>query len=149
MSIITVWASADSVRLHQLSDDPEDGTAQEQIAHLATLSFLEGFTCVSTDYQGAVPDANASLWRWDGSAITAVEPVPESITPRQCRLVLDAQGLLDKVEAMVKTQPRSVQLSWEWASEFKRNDPLLEQLATNLGITVQELDTFFIAAAAL
>lgn len=122
---------------------------KEQIAHLATFSFLEGFTCVDENYIGTAPETDPSLWRWDGKAITAAIPVPASVTPRQVRLLLLQQGLLTNVEAMIKAADQATQITWEFASEFRRNDPLLEQLSKNLGLTDAQVDQFFIAAAAL
>ncbi len=75
--------------------------------------------------------------------------VPESVTPRQVRLLLLQQDLLDDVEAMILTQPKEIQIAWEYALEFQRNDPLLNTLAQNLNLTEQQLDEFFIAAAQL
>lgn len=82
---------------------------------------------------------------------TLPPPVPSSITPRQCRLVLEAQGLLDTVEAMIQQQDKPTRIAWEYASEFRRNDPLLLQLAASLTppLTREQLDQFFIAAAQL
>ena len=75
--------------------------------------------------------------------------VPESVTPRQVRLLLLQQDLLDDVETMILTQPKEIQIAWEYALEFQRNDPLLNTLAQNLNLTEQQLDEFFIAAAQL
>jgi len=75
--------------------------------------------------------------------------VPQSVTPRQVRLVLLEQGLLASVEAMIAQQDEATKISWQYASEFRRNDPLLNQLAVNLNLTPQQIDEFFIAAAAL
>lgn len=149
--MITVWANAvsNAVLLHQLSDYPEDGTPSEQIAALSGLAFLDGFTCVCDDYQGAPPDSDPSLWRWDGSKITAAVPVPQSVTPRQVRLLLLQQGLLANVEQLMATQDQASQITWQYASEFLRNDPLLNNLATNLGLSEEQIDQFFTAAAAL
>lgn len=149
MPTVTVWENtgAGCVMLTQLSDDPADGAPGDQVAHLATLDPYQGFACVSADYKGTVPEGDPSLWRWDGQGITAIVPVPKSITPRQCRLILLSQGLLDQVETMIRTQDRAVQLAWDYASEFRRDDPLLDQLAKGLGLTDQQLDQFFIAAA--
>lgn len=55
---------------------------EDQIAHLATLAFLEGYTCVQSDFMGDEPDGDPAFWRWDGQGIVAVVPVPENITPR-------------------------------------------------------------------
>jgi hypothetical protein len=67
------------------------------------------------------------------------------------RLVLLEQGLLASVEAMIAQQDEATRITWQYASEFRRNDPLLVQLAANLvpPLTSQQLDEFFIAAAAL
>ena len=75
--------------------------------------------------------------------------VPQSITPRQVRLVLLAQGLLASVEDMIAQQDESTRIAWQYASEFRRDDPLLLSLATSLNLTEQQLDDFFIAANTL
>lgn len=94
MSIVTIWTnSAQTVHLCQLSDDPADGTAQEQITYIATLSFLDGFTCVSKNYTGTAPKTDPSLWRWDGSAITSLPPPPPEPTVEQVREVLAGLGM--------------------------------------------------------
>jgi hypothetical protein len=80
---------------------------------------------------------------------TLPPPVPLSVSPRQVRLLLLQQDLLDEVETLITTQPREIQIAWEYALEFQRNDPLLNTLAQNLNLTEQELDSFFIAAANL
>lgn len=77
------------------------------------------------------------------------ERVPVSITPRQCRLILAQQGLLDSVEEMIAQSTQDVRITWEYALEFRRDDPLLKQLAGNLGLTDEQIDQFFIAAAQL
>ena len=75
--------------------------------------------------------------------------VPYSVTPRQCRLVLAQQGLLSQVEQMIASQDEAARITWEYALEFRRDDPLLNQLAISLGLTSEQIDQFFIAAAQL
>ncbi len=75
--------------------------------------------------------------------------VPKSITPRQCRLVLMAQGLLAQVEEMIVSQDEATRITWEYALEFRRDDPLLNALAQNLGLTDAQIDEFFFAASEL
>lgn len=149
MSILTVWHSGNEVKLHQLSDDPADGTPQEQIAHLASLPSFDGYSCVEEDFTGSVPDGDPALWRWSNGTITAVVPVPQSITPRQVRLLLLQKGLLANVEAMIAQQDQATQITWQYATEFKRDNLLLAELAANLGLSAAEIDQFFIEAAAL
>lgn len=76
-------------------------------------------------------------------------PVPSTITPRQVRLLLLQQGQLGEVETMISQQSEAVRITWEYALEFNRADPLLGQLAQELGITETQLDQFFRAASVL
>ena len=75
--------------------------------------------------------------------------VPASVTPRQVRLLLLSQNLLSQVEAIVAASDEATKIAWEYASEFRRDDPLLLALATQLQLTSQQVDDFFIAAGAL
>lgn len=150
MSIVTVWTNpVSNVLLHQLSDDPADGTAQEQIANLATLPFLDGWSCVDPDFTDTVPDADPSEWRWSDGQIVAVPKVPASVTPRQVRLLLLSQNLLSQVEAIIAASDEPTKITWQYASEFRRDDPLLTALAQQLGLTSEQVDQFFIAASQL
>lgn len=150
MSIVTVWTNpVNAVHLVQLSEDPADGTAQEQIVHLATLSFLDGWSCVDQNFTGSVPDGDASQWRWSDGQIVAVPVVPASVTPRQVRLLLLSQNLLSQVEAIIAASDAATKITWGFASEFRRDDPLLTALAAQLGLTDEQVDAFFIAAAQL
>jgi hypothetical protein len=86
------------------------------------------------------------------AAIPNVTPeivVPYSVSPRQVRLLLLQQNLLEDVETMILAQPKEIQIAWEYALEFRRDDPLLNTLAANLNLTEQQLDEFFIAASNL
>lgn len=75
--------------------------------------------------------------------------IPDSVTPRQIRLLLLNQNLLDDVEALLAQRPKTDQITWEFATEFLRTDPLLNQLATDLGLTSEQIDQFFIEAKQL
>lgn len=75
--------------------------------------------------------------------------VPYSVTPRQVRLLLLQQNLLTDVEALIAQQDEATKITWQYALEFRRDDPLLNQLAVNLNLTQEQLDQFFIDANAL
>ena len=75
--------------------------------------------------------------------------VPASITPRQVRLMLLQQNLLADVESMIAQQDEAAKITWQYALEFRRDDPLLNQLASNLGLTNEQIDQFFISASAI
>lgn len=73
--------------------------------------------------------------------------VPQVISARQVRLILLQQGLLETVKAMIEQQEEAVRIEWEYATEFRRDNPLLTGLAANLGLTDEQIDEFFIAAS--
>lgn len=87
------------------------------------------------------------LVEWEMTEAPVV--VPGSVTPRQVRLLLLQQDLLDQVETLIAQRDRASQITWAYALEFHRNDPLLLALATDLNLTSEEIDQFFIAAAQL
>lgn len=93
---------------------------------------------------------------WTPEEIAAYEaeknappPVPKTITPRQCRLILAQQGLLATIEETIKGMDEATRITWEYALEFRRDDPLLASLGKSLGLTDEQIDAFFIAAAQL
>lgn len=96
------------------------------------------------------------LMAWERKREEADQSPPPSIVPgvvsaRQVRLLLLNQGLLDDVEAVIAQQERATQIAWEYAVEFRRDDPLLKKLALQppLSLNEAQLDQFFVAAAAL
>ena len=70
------------------------------------------------------------------------------LTPRQARLVLLDEGLLDAVEEIVKLN-RKYEIYWEYATEIRRDDAVLLQLSTALGITDEKLDEMFLEGSKL
>lgn len=111
----------------------------------------EGYLLVNVD--DAAPPPIGSTYKNGVFTPPKVDPppvvVPESVTPRQVRLLLLSQGLLDQVEAMIAQQDQATKITWEFASEFRRDNSLLLALAQNLGLTQGQIDEFFIAAAAI
>lgn len=126
--------------IRQYAEKPDDIQHKNITWHNVVREYgLEEFTGIEND-----------VW-----IIRTIDPatlppvVPTMVTPRQVRLLLLQQDLLDEVETLIASQPREIQIAWEYALEFQRNDPLLNTLAQNLNLTEQELDNFFIAAANL
>jgi hypothetical protein len=74
--------------------------------------------------------------------------VPASITPRQARLKLLEVGLLDELEAVITTN-RAWQIEWEYATEVKRDSPLIDAVATQAGLTEEQIDQMFKEASKL
>ena len=76
-------------------------------------------------------------------------PVPQSVSPRQARLALLGAGLLDQVTAAVNAAGGATLITWDYASSFDRNDPLIIQIGASLNLTSSQIDALFKQAAAL
>jgi hypothetical protein len=74
--------------------------------------------------------------------------VPSSITPRQARLKLLEVNLLDNLEAVITTN-RAWQIEWEYATEVKRDSPLIDAVASEASLTVEQIDQMFLEASKL
>ena len=70
------------------------------------------------------------------------------ITSRQLRLQLLSATLLDEVETMCSVN-REMQIWFEYSLDFQRNHPMVEAMAVQLGLTQDDMDTFFIEASKL
>jgi hypothetical protein len=105
-----------------------------------------------------------SRWYLDGERIeiTGLGPVPQgatqtppdpavpfAVTPLQARRALLAAGLLDEVNAAVQLASVDAKLAWEYATEIRRNDPLIAAVAADLEMDDEQIDALFIAAARL
>lgn len=75
--------------------------------------------------------------------------IPNSISPRQAKLALNAAGLLDSVENAVAGADKTVQIYFADSIEWKRNDSVLVAMAGQIGLDDEELDQLFVQAASL
>ena len=97
------------------------------------------------------PDANHT---WNGSAwVAAPLPVPAMVTMRQARLALLQNGMLTQVNDAVANMPGAqgdtARIEWEFSSTVERNWPLVQALGAAIGLTEQQLDDLFTAAAGI
>lgn len=108
-------------------------------------------TCDGTDYPFTVI-GNYTISEDDSLAppppVPPV-PVPESVSMRQARLALLSADLLDAVNAAIQQVGGAAQIEWEYASEVRRDSPLIAQLTPALGMTTGQIDSLFIQAATL
>lgn len=75
--------------------------------------------------------------------------IPGSVSMRQARLALLNAGLLDDVEAAVATAGRAAQIEWEFATEVRRNHPLITIVQAEQGMSDAQIDELFAGAAKL
>jgi hypothetical protein len=83
-----------------------------------------------------------------------INPVPASVTKRQGRQQMILIGLLSQVQAAIdaiedETQRMLIQSFWDDSTQYERNHPQMVQLAQAIGLTEDQLDDAFIAAAKL
>jgi hypothetical protein len=92
-------------------------------------------------------------WYWFDTLDDAIsfyaKPATDSITPRQIRLQLSAIGMRQVVEDYVATSSLDIKDWWEFSTFFERDNALLVEVATKLGMTSEQLDQFFAEASKL
>jgi hypothetical protein len=78
-------------------------------------------------------------------------PPPNSVTMAQARLALLNAGLLDQIEAGINGLPESMKktvlIAWEKSPYVSRKGNLVNMLANDFGLTEEQLDALFAAAA--
>lgn len=104
------------------------------------------YNCETGETRDETPEELAAI-EVERAAILLV--VPDAVSARQMKLALLGAGLLDNIEAFVSSQDRAVQISWEYATEFHRGDPLLAGMAKAFGMTGEQVDEIFRTAAGL
>ena len=79
--------------------------------------------------------------------------VPAAVSMRQARLALLQAGLLAQVDAAIASMPgvdgEAARIEWEYATEVRRDSPLVDGLAAALSLTPEQLDNLFETGAAL
>lgn len=128
-----------------------DGTVvnviEAEAAFAGYYAALAGGTAVATDV-GCPGDAFAD------DTFTPPAPavvVPAEVTMRQARLALLGAGLLDDIEtainAMSEPAKSAARIEWDYSNTLRRDHPLVATLGAGLGLTGEQLDALFRAAA--
>ena len=93
-------------------------------------------------------------WTAEEIAASSRTLVPTAIDMRQARLKLlsetHGEGTrLDAVNAYVDGQPANVRIEWEYARELRRDHPMVGIMGFFFGLSAEDLDQWFIDAAAI
>lgn len=114
-----------------------------------------GDETLAVDAERQVVIVTRAVVPWSAEEIAAHRKsmVPESVTMRQCRIALLDAGLLDAVQSSIATMPGTegerARIDWEYALEVRRDWPLIAYMAGDLGLTDEQVDGLFMAAAAI
>lgn len=73
---------------------------------------------------------------------TQPSPIP-TLTPRQIRFVLNQANLREQVESMVAQSDQYTKDWWEWSNEFKYDHPILQAMASQLGLSSEQVEQMF------
>lgn len=100
----------------------------------------------------ALHQADYLAW-WTAKA--AKDAVPRLIEAYKARVILSqtastvnaGKTCLDDTTALVATLPLADQIAWNNAATFTRASPLLNALAAQIGLTQDQVDGLFVAAA--
>src|SRR5690625_1881611 len=80
-----------------------------------------------------------------------IEPVPDAVSQRRARLALLNAGLLSQAEAVFESLPEpqrtAALIEWEYATHISRHTQLVATLTPALGLSEEEVDNLFRAAA--
>ena len=69
------------------------------------------------------------------------------VSPFQGRVALSDANLLSSVDAAVAAADSKTQIAWEYATEWRRNSPMIVTLAGALNLSDTQVDDLFRAAA--
>ena len=79
--------------------------------------------------------------------------VPAAVTMRQARLALLGAGKLSMVDAAIAAMPEpqksAARIEWEYSGEVQRHNGFVSALGPALGLSPEQIDELFIAAATL
>jgi len=83
--------------------------------------------------------------------LTAPPPasIPSVVSMRQARLALLQFGILEQVNTTIASGTDADKITWEYATEVRRNDALVQNMATALGLNEATLDSLFSLASSL
>lgn len=75
---------------------------------------------------------------------------PQTITPRQIRQQLTAIGLRQQVEDLISSSADyDLKDWWNYSQDFQRSHPILKEMGDKLGMSEEDMDSFFIEASKL
>lgn len=127
-----------------LADDKAGLTSQLSEAQAAKATAEESVSSL-TEQLAAAQSRIAELEQ----PVPLVNGVPQQVTNYQARSALISADLFSAVDAAVKAQGPASQAyhAWEYANVFSRSSPFIADMGAALGLTTEQIDALFVAAA--
>lgn len=121
-------------------------------AEMATINNQRSYPEKYTEYQSFRALAKQLADTYLG--ITPESFVPPIVSMRQARLALLQSGMLDQVESAIAAivdpvQKMAAEIEWEYATTVERNSDFVQTLASQLGLTSDQMDGLFSLADSL
>ena len=117
-----------------------------------SLHFLS-FDDVAKGFYRLLPNGSVQITDEEASSLLAEKQpaptIPQVVSPRQIRLAMTQLGMRTQVESAVNAASQEVQDTYHYATEFRRDDPLIPPLAKQLGITDAQIDQLWSLATTL
>jgi hypothetical protein len=140
--------------------EPKGGTRVREISldEFKRFNTLRGKAEKPGDNQRrfvGIDDPAKGIREATASERAALAPVPPVITPAQLRLWLNNAGIpansVDNAIAAIpdEKQRQEASIRWEYTTEIRRDNPLVDALAQTLGLTEAQVDQAFRDAAKL
>lgn len=129
----------------------EGGAVYQCIAATGAVTFrLPDGTPTELIGPNYVADANPVPPAWDAPEVAPqiAQPVevPQSVSRFQAMVVLYEAGLLNSINAYMKTADPIKRLAWENAQEFVRSSAMVADVAQIFNLTDDQIDALFIQA---
>lgn len=126
----------------------------ERIITVLPLSAVPGFNPLAPPQPNTycVPDDVQVGWIADGHGgfvSPDLDPLPIGATPFQFRKALNASGLRSAVEAYIAGADQDIKDGYEFATEFRSDDPMVLAAAAAVGKTPDEAYEFIAFAKTL
>ena len=77
------------------------------------------------------------------------DPVPQVVSMFQARAALMAAGLYETVDAAMQQAGGVNLIAWEYATEVRRDSPLVQAMAAELDLSSEQVDSLFQQAAGI
>lgn len=128
------WSSEDLAAIGLYAPSEADPIPEGKISTGQTVERVEGVVKYVHTLEDAPPPA-----------------VPAVVSMRQVRLALLGAGLLSQVDTAIddmdEPDKSAARIEWEYATELRRDHPLIAGLAAELELSEQQVDDLFIAAS--